>query len=49
MQNVHIPPLFYVAEQTILPLPQSRIRRKKLFKEDRTNQRMVYLAITEYD
>ena len=21
MQNVHIPPLFYVAEQTILPLP----------------------------
>ena len=30
MQNVHIPPpLFYVAEQTILPLPSSEQDKKE--------------------
>ena len=28
MQNVHIPPFFYVAEQTILPLPSSEQDKK---------------------
>ena len=29
MQNVHIPPFFYVAEQTILPLPSSEQDKKE--------------------
>ena len=29
MQNVHIPPPFYVAEQTILPLPSSEQDKKE--------------------
>ena len=29
MQNVHIPPLFYVAEQTILPLSSSEQDKKE--------------------
>ena len=29
MQTVHIPPLFYVAEQTILPLPSSEQDKKE--------------------
>lgn len=46
MQNVYIPPFLCSRTDNISPfLPQSRIRRKKLFKEDRTNQRMVYLAL----